>query len=131
MEEMIMASNAKAKEAEKTAVKPIVLRDDVGNVYVLEFNRDTIKFAEARGFKVQVLEDGVSMSAIEELFFYAFRMHHPNMSKANTDKILYEDLGGLHEGMLERLVELFLTPFNTLIATSEDAVKNSKMTVDL
>ena len=125
-----MASNVKAKEVEKT-VKPIILKDDIGNVYVLEFNRDAIKFAEARGFKVQVLEDGVNMSGIEDLFFYAFRMHHPTMMKANTDKILYEELGGLHEGMLERLVELFLVPFNTLIATSEGATKNSRMTVDL
>ena len=124
-----MANNtAKTKEV-KGVVKPIVLRDDVGNVYVLEFNRESVKFAEARGFKVQTLEEGVNMSAIEELFFCAFRMHHPTLGRANTDKILYDDLGGLHEGMLERLVELFLAPFNTLIAT-EDAAKNSKMTVD-
>lgn len=125
-----MANNTVKAKENKAVLKPITLRDDVGNVYLLEFNRESVKFAEARGFKVQVLEEGVSMSAIEELFFYAFRMHHPNMSKANTDKILYDDLGGLHEGMLERLVELFLVPFNTLIATSEDAAKNSRMTVE-
>ena len=120
------------KKATKTAksIKPIILRNEIGDVYVLEFNRSSVKFAEARGFNVQILEDSVNMSGIEDLFFYAFRMHQPDKSKADTDKILYDELGGLHEGMLERLVELYLAPFNTLIA-SEDGAKNSKMTVEL
>lgn len=120
----------KKNTAANKVVKPITLRDDRGNIYVLEFNRSSIKFAEARGFKVQALEEGVSLSGIEELFFYSFRMHQPEVSKAETDKILYEELGGLREGMLERLVELYLAPFNTLI-TTEDSAKNSKMTVEL
>lgn len=120
----------KKNTAANKAVKPITLRDDRGNIYVLEFNRSSIKFAEARGFKVQALEEGVSLSGIEELFFYSFRMHQPEVSKAETDKILYDELGGLREGMLERLVELYLAPFNTLI-TTEDSTKNSKMTVEL
>lgn len=120
----------KAIKVEKQVVKPIILRNDVNDVYVLEFNRDAVKFAESRGFKVQALEDGVSLSGIEELFFYSFRMHHPNMTKANADKILYEELGGMRPDMLERLVELYIAPFNTLI-TTEESTKNSKMTVEL
>lgn len=120
----------KIAKIEKKVVKPIILRNDVGEIYVLEFSRDSVKFAETRGFKVQALEEGISISGVEDLFFYAFRMHHPDISKANSDKILYEELGGLHDGMLERLVELYLAPFNHLI-TSEDAAKNSKMTVEL
>lgn len=121
---------AKATNATETqTVKPIVLRNDRGDVYVLEFNRDTVKFAEARGFKAQALEDGVSISNMEDLFFYAFHMHHPAVSKANTDHILYDELGGFPEGMLERLAELYMVPFNTLIQDEEKA-KNSKMTVE-
>lgn len=123
-------ADKKVVKAEKKATKPIILRNDVNDVYVLEFNRDAVKFAEARGFKVQTLEDGVSLSGIEELFFYAFRMHHPEISKATADKILYEELGGMRPEMLERLVELYLAPFNTLINT-EEMTKNSKMTVEL
>ena len=123
-------ADKKVTKTEKKNVKPIILRNDIGDVYILEFNRSSIKFAEARGFKVQTLEDSINMSSIEDLFFYAFRMHQPEKSKADTDRILYEELGGLHEGMLERLVELYLAPFNTLIS-NEDAVKNSKMTVEL
>lgn len=123
-------NNVTPIEDKKPEIKPIVLRNNVGDVYILEFNRDSIKFAEARGFKAQTLEEGISMSAIEDLFFYSFRMHHPNMSKANTDKILYDELGGLNQAIIERLAELYLAPFNTLVATG-DSAKNSKMTVEL
>ena len=123
-------NNVTPIEDKKPEIKPIVLRNNVGDVYILEFNRDSIKFAEARGFKAQTLEEGISMSAIEDLFFYSFRMHHPNMSKANTDKILYDELGGLNQAIIERLAELYLAPFNTLVATG-DSAKNSKMTEEL
>ena len=71
-------------------VKPIILKlnDDEGNVtdeYTLEFNRETIKFAEARKFDI----DDVSkypMTKIPELFWYAFRWHHPSMSKARSGR---------------------------------------------
>lgn len=126
-EKKVQATQAKAEP-----VKPIILRDDKTNeVYVLEFNRDSIKFAEARKFDINALsEGGVSISAIEDLFAYAFRMHHPNVTKAQTDKILYDRLGGVPEGLLERLVELYLVPFNSLIRT-EDSAKNATMTMEL
>ena len=120
----------KVTKTDNRTIKPITLRGEQGDIYVLEFNRSSIKIAEAKGFKIQVLDEGISLSAIEELFYYSFRMHQPNMSRAETDRILYEELGGLREDMLQRLVELYLKPFNTLIAT-EDSGKNSKMTVEL
>jgi len=115
--------------AENKTVTPITLTDDKnGDVFVLEFDRAAVRFAEGRGFKLDILDGSVSLSAIEDLFFYAFRMHQPKISKAETDKILYEKLGGLSDGMLERLVELYLQPFNTLLQ-SDDETKNSTMTV--
>ena len=120
----------KTPKAENKVVKPIVLTDNVTNdVYVLEFNRDSVKFAEARGFDINEFGSKVQISAIEDLFFYGFRMHQPKMSKADTDKILYEKLGGIPEGLVERLAELYLAPFNSLIRDEEKS-KNSQMTVD-
>ena len=126
---MAKATNT-VKETEN--VKPIQIksRDNAGEFYLLEFNRDTIKFAEAKGFNIQTLGNGINMSAIEDLFYYAFRMHQPNISKAQTDKILYEDLGGMPDGVLERLVTLYLAPFGTLVQTG-DKGKNSRLTVEL
>ena len=59
-------------------VKPARLVDqNTGDEYVLDFNRDSIRFAEARGFKP---DDVLSFPAtkIPELFFYAFRKNHKN-----------------------------------------------------
>jgi len=127
-----MATKLETKntQADDKQIKPIIIKDaNNGDVFVLEFNRATVKFAEARGFNINALDNGISMSLIEELFFYAFRMHQPNKSKADTDKILYEKLQGMPEGMIERLVELYLQPFNTLVQT-EEVTKNSMVTVE-
>lgn len=120
----------KVTKVEDKQIKPIILKDETnGDIFVLEFDRATVKLAESRGFKINSLEEGLSISAIEELFFYAFRMHQPNKSRADTDKILYEKLHGMPEGMLERLVDLFVLPFNSLVQDEETA-KNSTMTVE-
>lgn len=114
------------------AVKPITIKDTKdGNTYTLEFNRESVKFAEDRGFR---LEDVGSfpMTKLPEFFFYAFRMHHPKMSKANTDKILFEELNGIPEGMIERLIELYNQPFECLGVLGEgEERKNSKLIVEM
>ena len=120
----------KVTKAEDKQIKPIILKDDSnGDIFVLEFNRDTVKYAEARGFKISAFDEGVVVSTTEELFFYAFRMHHPNKSRADTDKILYEKLKGMPTGMLERLIDLYVLPINALKQDDEEA-KNSTMTVE-
>ena len=110
-------------------VQPIKILDKEGNLkYLLDFNRASVKYAEMRGFKLDNME-GLSMSAMEDLFHYSFRAHQPKMTKAETDKILYDELHGFKEGMIERLVELYLQPFNTLMQAG-DTAKNSTMTVE-
>lgn len=127
---MAKTNVTEVKKETTKEIKPIILRDDNnGDVFVLEFDRAVVKFAEARGFKINSLESGLSISAIEELFFYAFRKHQPKLSKADTDNILYNKLHGMPDGMMERLAELYLLPFNTLIQ-SEEETKNSTMTVE-
>lgn len=118
-------ANAKSEE-----VKPIIIRDQTnGDVFVLEFNRDTVKMAEQRGFKIGAIDAGVVVSTTEDLFYYAFKMHHPKMSKADTDKILYEKLHGMPEGMLLRLIDLYVLPIEALKQKEEEA-KNLTMTVE-
>lgn len=118
-------ANAKSEE-----VKPIIIRDQTnGDVFVLEFNRDTVKMAEQRGFKIGAIDAGVVVSTTEDLFHYAFKMHHPKMSKADTDKILYEKLHGMPEGMLLRLIDLYVLPIEALKQKEEEA-KNLTMTVE-
>ena len=111
-------------------VKPIILHDAENSVdYTLEFNRETVRFAEARGFDI----DDVSrfpMTKLPELFYYAFRMHHKNVSREKTDRILFDDLGGMPSGMAERLGALYAAPFEALTNANGEKAKNSKMTVE-
>ena len=112
-------------------VKPIILHDAENGIdYTLEFNRETIKFAEARGFDIDDVGK-YPMSKLPELFYYAFRMHHKNVSREKTDRILFEDLGGMPNGMAERLGALYAVPFEALTNNDGEKAKNSKMTVEL
>ena len=113
-------------------VKPMILTyNDTGEKYVLEFSRESIKFAEQRGFKINDIRD-FPMTMLPDFFFYAFRMHHRNVARSRTDKILTEDLEGLDSAMIERLAMLYNAPLNALIRDDEDGEqKNARMTVEL
>ena len=111
-------------------VKPIVLKDtETKETFTLEFNRDSVRFAESRGFKISDIED-YPMTAIYDLFFYSFRMHHRNVAREKTDKIIDEywgGIGGIPEGVLLRLGELWAQTFTPLI----DENANPRITVEL
>ena len=112
-------------------VKPIIIHDAENEIdYTLEFNRESVRFAEARGFDIDDVGK-YPMTKIPELFYYAFRMHHRNVSREKTDRILFEDLGGLPEGCAERLGALYAAPFEALSNKEGKTGKNSKVTVEL
>lgn len=124
-----------AKNEANENVKPIILTDkETGDTYTLEFNRASVMFAERRGFDIDDVGK-YQMTKIPELFFYAFRMHHPNLSREKTDHIYFDKLGGLSAGALERLVQLYAQPYKALTNDDEDAdngeAKNARMTVEL
>lgn len=112
-------------------IKPITITDnDTNTEYTLEFNRESIKFAESKGF---VFEDVAHypMSKIPEFFYYAFRMHHKNIARNQTDAIL-DKMNGIPEGLLERLTELYAVPFESLAILEEgEERKNSPIAIDL
>ena len=92
--------------------------------YVLEFNRDTVKYAEDNGFSRKDAEDKM-MIRIPELFYYALRMHQPEIKRSQADDLYFNVLEGLTPGEIERLVDLFNAPYSTLIRTGER--KNSRV----
>lgn len=111
-------------------IKPITLRDtETGETYTLEFNRETIKFAEARGFDIEDVDKFTALK-LPELFWYAFRMHHQRVSLEQAERILYEDLGGLTKEVTKRLIDLWFVPQQALVQDEENA-KNARMTVEL
>lgn len=109
-------------------VKPIIVHDDeTGMAFTLEFTRESVRFAEARGFKISEVAD-YPMTKIPELWFYAFRAHHKNIARARTDALL-KGLGGIPDGLLERLGELYAAPFSAL--TDGQTEENPHVTVEM
>ena len=54
-------------------VKPMIITDtESGEKYTLEFDKESIKFAERNGFNIDDLAR-FPVTKIEELFWYAFR----------------------------------------------------------
>ena len=113
-------------------VKPIILKDnDMGRVYTLEFDRNAQRVAARNGFALEDLDRYPIL--IYDFFYYAFLMHHGNISKEKTDKIIDECWGGLSgipEGLLGRLVELWLQVYEAT-DTGEEKKGNPRMTVEL
>ena len=112
-------------------VKPIIIHDtESGTDYTLEFDRDSVRFAESRGFDIDEVSK-FPLTKIPELFYYAFRMHHKSISREKTDRILFDDLGGLPEGAAERLGALYAAPYEALSSKGDKKAKNPKMTMEL
>ena len=100
-------------------VNPMVITDpEEGREYTLEYSRKTVAKTEQAGLDVNRLESA-SMTMIPLLFWGAFLMHHPYMTREQTDKILFDGLGGLNEEEMAYLGKLYAAPFQTLIASEE------------
>ena len=116
-------SNTKSEK-----LKPMVIVDpENGKEYTLEFSRKSVVKAEQAGLEINAL-DTKSMTMIPLLFWGAFIMHHPYITRDQTDKILFDGLGGLNEEEMTYLGKLYAKPFQTLIA-SEDTQNPRKMAV--
>lgn len=102
------------------SMKPMIITDpEEGREYTLEFSRRTVAKTEQAGLDVNQLESK-SMTMIPLLFWGAFLAHHPYMTREQTDKILFEGLGGLNEDEMAYLGKLYAAPFQTLISSEEN-----------
>lgn len=112
-------------------VKPMIITDpEEGREYTLEFSRKTVAKTEAAGLDVNKIESA-SMTMIPLMFWGAFLMHHPYMTKDQTDKILFDGLGGLSAEEMAYLGKLYAVPFETLISQEESAENPRKMRVKM
>lgn len=112
-------------------IKPIEIVDKSTNTtYVLEFSKNSVQYAEQHGFILAELSQK-PITRIPELFHYAFRKNHKGITKERTDEI-FERMKGLPDGMLERLIELYLEPYACLIQDdeAEQDEKNAELTVN-
>jgi len=63
------------------------------------------------------------------LFWGAFLMHHPHMTKEQTDKILFDGLGGLNEQEMAYLGKLYAEPLKTLVSSGDEGANPRRMAV--
>lgn len=118
-----------SNKIENEKVKPMVITDpDEGKEYTLEFSRKTVTRVEQAGLDINQIE-AKSMTMIPLLFWGAFLMHHPYMTKDMTDKMLFEKLGGLKSEELEYLGKLYAEPFKTLVAAGEEAENPRRLAI--
>ena len=108
-------------------VNPIIIKDSENKrEYTLEFDRDSVRFAEGQGFRIEDI-DAFPMTKVPEFFWYAFRMHHKSVSMTQAEDLL-KQIGGMNEKIARRLVELWAQTYDTL-GTEEG--KNPNMTVEM
>ncbi len=113
-------------------VNPIKVKDlETNHTYILDFNRETVEFAEARGFSWDAVGDRPA-TLIPLIWWVAFRRYDPRISRDKTDKLL-EAKGGIKPKEVKRLKDLYDQCLAPLIADddAEDDAKNAKVTVEL
>lgn len=112
-------------------VKPAYITDEkTGEQYELDFNRESVVFAERSGFKIDELLD-FPATLVPDFFYYAFRMHHRKLSRDKVDK-LRESWGGIPISLLRRLTELYQQArLKTVILDDEEAEKNAEVSLNL
>ena len=108
---------------------PIILTMEDGKEYRLEFDRKTVEYSERMGFNTDDIEHKM-MIRVPELFWFAFQKNHPEVTKEQADKILFDELGGVWDGLTERLVQLYSDAYLSLV-NNEGKPKNPKVRVTM
>lgn len=103
---------------------------ETGTTYELDFTRESVRFAEQRGFKISEVSD-YPATKIPEFWYYAFRAHHRKLARTQTDAIL-DKLGGVTPAILERMILLYTQAMTSnAIQDEEEIAKNAVMKVEL
>ena len=92
----------------------IILKDDEGRKYTLEFNRRIVKRMEKNGFKLDMEQPN---NMIADLFQGAFLMHHKGMTPDRISEIW--DVQRKKDELLAALSKLYMQPLNDLMAEPE------------
>lgn len=107
--------------------KPAVIKTE-DKEYTLEFSRRTVVNAQRSGFDaLQLVDPHTMLYAVDDLFFYSFAMHHPEVTREDADKIIGE-IGGISSELVERLSDLYAYGVESLYTENP---KNATATVIL
>ncbi len=93
--------------------------------YTLEFNRKTAIAVEDAGINILNIEavGDMPMRAISTLAFYAFEMHHPELTEEERFAIWKDE--PCKEELTKAIIEELAKAANTLMANEEGNEKNA------
>jgi len=94
--------------------------------YTLEYTRRTVKIMAQNGFNINSVSE-TPVIGIPALFEGAFYANHRQLSASEIEKIYYSISN--KEGLIQKLVEMYLEPVNALIKEPDDESGNSKWEV--
>ena len=101
-------------------------RTSDGKEYNLEYTRASVRYGEAIGFKIETFDNKIFTNT-EDLFYIGFLKNHADVTKEETYRILYEELGGLKAEEVSDLVTAYMEPYSTLINTDGEPDENGKV----
>ncbi len=101
----------------------IVIKDEKGNRYELEFNSRVVKNMERKGFKV---DTDYPNTMIDDLFLGALQMHHKGVTPERARGIW--KFQRKKDDLLGALVKLYMKPLEDLMAEPEDEEDNGDPT---
>jgi hypothetical protein len=119
VDSMAAALKSGFDEESVKAAKPVVLEGDPE--YTLEFSRASVCQAEDEGFEFDSLNSGKGMARVfvyAELFRHAFKMHHPEITTEDADRI-FDEICVDKEALVKRLMQLFMKPMVVLMDANE------------
>ena len=92
----------------------VIVTDDKGDKYTLEFNSRVVKNMERRGFKVDL---DTPNNMIDDLFLGALQMHHKGIAPERAKAVWQCQRG--KEKLLGVLTQLYMKPLEDLMAEPE------------
>ena len=115
-------NGVEAKQEEK--INALIVRDEYGNPYRLEFTPRQVKAMERKGFKVDF---DFPMSCAEDLWIGAFQAHYGG--KVTPDQMLkIWKAQNRKADLVVKLVQLYMNPVNEFMADPVGTDENADPT---
>ena len=101
----------------------LIIRDEKGNKYTLEYNARVVKRMERNGFKI---DTDYPLTMIDDLFLGAFQMHHKNISPDSAKEIW--KFQSKKDELLAILIKLYMKPLEELMEDNSGEDENADPT---
>ena len=113
----------KPMAANEKEFSELIIKDEKGTSYTLEFNSRVVKNMERRGFKI---DTDYPLTMIDDLFLGAFQMHHKNISPERVKEIW--KFQNRKDDLLPVLIKLYMKPLEEMMEENNSGDENETPT---